>query len=370
MADHVDEIVANYRRKKAAEESLAKRGTLELIQDEFHRLAVTYPPLYHERFYSPLEVSREGWDAFAVAQADPSGKWEKWYCAHTGNWLGRFYGAPDGMDEIERLSESLSVILPELGYRWPLEGWVQVLHEMAENCPSPLLRVERNIWNWEPDEHIGDDCAVEDAEPYLHDWVDAPSSGAQYPRHPLHRVLAFNLFTCSIAAIRTILAPKSMVLFEGYRYGDLPVVLSDEEPEVVEQSKPQVDVKAKAEEQKLILSDDKDYFPFLFRKTGSGWIVRFRVGDKIEADSLPDLKGCQHYQNLLLAVGNPITCLTLDPPKEPVELEGRSIISQDEAYLCPCQLAVADFLSAGRAGWRGYGLRRVGGGPGAFSAAV
>ena len=40
------------------------------------------------------------------------------------------------------------------------------------------------------------------------------------------------------------------------------------------------------------------------------------------------------------------------------------------AYLCPCQLAVADFLSAGRAGWRGYGLRRVGGGPGAFSAAV
>ena len=39
-------------------------------------------------------------------------------------------------------------------------------------------------------------------------------------------------------------------------------------------------------------------------------------------------------------------------------------------YLCPCQLAVADFLSAGRAGWRGYGLRRVGGGPGAFSAAV
>ena len=45
-------------------------------------------------------------------------------------------------------------------------------------------------------------------------------------------------------------------------------------------------------------------------------------------------------------------------------------IAASYAYLCPCQLAVADFLSAGRAGWRGYGLRRVGGGPGAFSAAV
>ncbi|MGB8296741.1 MAG: hypothetical protein WCG85_15035, partial [Polyangia bacterium] len=44
--------------------------------------------------------------------------------------------------------------------------------------------------------------------------------------------------------------------------------------------------------------------------------------------------------------------------------------TEQDTYLCPCQLAVADFLSAGRAGWRGYGLRRVGGGPGAFSAAV
>ena len=73
---------------------------------------------------------------------------------------------------------------------------------------------------------------------------------------------------------------------------------------------------------------------------------------------------------------------TASTPSQPVTIDGYDadgeLIAETDplgnvttySYLCPCQLAVADFLSAGRAGWRGYGLRRVGGGPGAFSAAV
>lgn len=44
-----------------------------------------------------------------------------------------------------------------------------------------------------------------------------------------------------------------------------------------------------------MLTDNKDVLPFLLRKCGKGWIVRFWTGKKTETAILPDLKGCQHY---------------------------------------------------------------------------
>ncbi len=99
--------------------------------------------------------------------------------------------------------------------------------------------------------------------------------------------------------------------------------------------------------------------------------VQYEYDQIGEMTSMTDQNGTEHaytYDGVGRLLSDTASVATGNPAG--LDTSVTSINEITYAYLCPCQLAVADFLSAGRAGWRGYGLRRVGGGPGAFSAAV
>jgi hypothetical protein len=299
-----------------------KRANLSQVRDEFRRLSIQYRPLYHERFLSPLDVSEAGWKEFiAAAEANsqpfPSTErqpWEEWYVDPIGRWAGRFYGAQDGFAEFESLCDSLSRILNPGARLWPpVTGWVRVLHEMAENCPTPLLRAPRRIWNFPREDYLALNADGTLIEKPRYIWAPTRRGCAPYPKHPLRRALRFNLFSSSVAAIEIILAPEKAYFLDDVQPEDLPVVLAKEEACPPEESQ----VKIEPDEHRLLLTYDKDFFPFLFTKVGCGWIVRFWTGEKMEKAIIPEpQKGCRHYQTLLTNPGKSISALELDPPKE------------------------------------------------------
>ncbi|MGA2062217.1 MAG: hypothetical protein ABSG67_17170 [Thermoguttaceae bacterium] len=309
-----------------------KRVILAQVRDEFRRLSIQYPPLYHERFYSPLNVSEAGWKEFVAAAEEVSGPfpstrrqpWEHWYVEPKGRWAGRFYGAEDGFMEFQSLCKSLSHILSPVVTLWPeVTEWIRVLHEMAEDCPSPLLWAPRRIWKFPPETILAAGGIV--GHP-LREWAPVRPPCAPYPKHPLRRALAFNLFSSSVAAIEIILAPEKSLFIGDIQPEDLPVVLPREELPSAEESQ----VKIEPDEQKLVLSDDKDFFPFLFRKAGDRWIVRFWTGEKMEKAIVGKLKGCSHYQRLLTSPGKSIPAIALDPPKMSDLTDDPSFMSEDE----------------------------------------
>ena len=323
-----------------------RRVILAQVRDEFRRLSIQYPPLYHERFLSPLDVTEAGWKEFVAAAEANSGPfpvterrpWEEWYVDPKGRWAGRFYGAEDGTAEFQALCGSLSRILsPDVHLSPPVLGWVRVLHEMAEDCPTALLWSSRRLWNIPRSDYLAVALDGTEIEKPLHVWAPARRGCAPYPKHPLRRVLAFNLFSSSVAAIEIILAPEMALFLDNVQPEDLPVVLAKEDPCPAEESQ----VKIEPDDHKLLLIDDKDFFPFLFKKIGGGWIVRFWTGEKMEKAIIPEpQKGCYHYQKLLTRPGKPIASLEIDPPKErePRGLDpsddtaqsGRSFISEEE----------------------------------------
>ena len=309
-----------------------KRVILAQVRDEFRRLSIQYPPLYHERFYSPLDVSEAGWKEF-VAREEPEPfpsaarlPWEEWYVEPKGRWAGRFYGAGDGFKEFQWLCKSLSHALSPVVTLWPeVTEWIRVLHEMAEDYPSPLLWAPRRIWRFPQETFLAAGGIV--GHP-LREWAPVRPPCAPYPKHPLRRALAFNLFNSSIAAIEIILAPEKALFIGDIQPEDLPVVLPRKELFSAEESK----VHIEPDDQKLLLSDNKNFFPFLFRKAGDGWIVRFWTGEKMEMAIVGDLKGCSHYQKLLTSPGKPAPAMELDPrlKRAPDMSSDTPIMSEDE----------------------------------------
>jgi hypothetical protein len=237
--------------------------------------------------------------------------------------------------EFQSLCKSLSHILSPAVTLWPeLTEWVRVLHEMAEDCPTALLWSPRTIWKFEwemlPRHYVGDVTgAVIDGPLYA--WAPVRPPCAPYPKHPLRRALAFNLFSSSVAAIEIILAPENAIFFDDVQPEDLPVILAGEQLPSTDES----EVKIEPDEQTLLLHNDKDFFPFLFRKVGGGWIIRFWTGEKMEMALIPEpQKGCSHYQKLLTSPGKPVSSLEVDPPKKTdlpeTYVPSGSSISEDE----------------------------------------
>lgn len=310
------------------------RRTVELFREEFRALSLKYPPVFHERFISPLPVGKEGWDEFVRMNRCRNDTWELWYVADKGNWLGRFYGQPDGFKEFSRLVANLCHLLSVRSlFSGPVAWWMDTIHAIAELEGMPLLNVERSVWNWEPDDHICPEFGgVEDAEPYLHMWDERYLDKLEVPRHPLQRELTINVYSASVIALEVSLDPEAFYTWWDYRKSDFPIDLSapdEPTPPEMQTNQELAQVAWQASETTVLDVSQDTLSDFLFKKQGDTWAIRFKSGNTTEAAIIQDVKGLAHYRSLLLKPLTTITALDLDPRDTPTMAP--SHITADEA---------------------------------------
>jgi hypothetical protein len=360
----------------------AVRRTLTGLRDEFRQLFLKYPPLNHERFSSPLEVTGEGWRGFADANFTGAEKGH-WYVASGNLWLGRFQGANDGLPDFLDLCHRLGKVLfdPRIGSLAARSQWLDDVHDLAELRATPLLGGK--VWLWKSvvsSEADGFDQAEEDllCDPELRKadrevegkkvWAmslakmrmlasfemgkildDAPChdeqwvSGEQYPAHPWVGSIDTDVFRASAIAIEMVLEPDAMFLWSKPTSATLPFDLGEiVEPELADVA-PQTPL-------------PKAPMPgFLFAKSGNLWRIRFQSGQTVEAGEFRDSKGLEYYWQLLGQQGRTVTALTLSP--HGTEAEGNeaagSVIRANEAF--DDEARMAEF-----SGFREEGTSRTG----------
>ncbi len=308
------------------DEYTRKRGNLKLILDEFQRRAIRYPPLCHERFLSPLDIKYDGWRAFAASRPNKStSKWEYWHGPRDGTWFGRFFGRQEGLRAFRRLCYSLSMIFPD--WHSPLTDWMEVVHKIAEIYPSPLLGVSHHIWGWPKDiSEDNDFTADEMGERFLRASAfrnEPDSAGVEYPQYPAQRILNFNAFTSSVAAIQIIMEPN-LVIPEGQSHDELPIVLLPPQPE------PQ-SITVPGEDQPML----GEMTPFGFHQTGDIWWLSFTGDGKEEMATFKHRKGFLHYQRLMMLPKSTIACTDLDPKTDTAQMAAGSAMD------------ITDFLEEG-----------------------
>ena len=258
-----------------------------------------------ERFVvadSPAEV----WTAFVAAnQQREDGAWQTWEIMPNLTWVGRFFGAEDGLKDFRRLGETLRLILNEIH---PSSGIFQNhahalldIYLMAESHRSPLLRVYDRMWDCDRNDGICDDI--------LDEWK-TNQLGKGYPLHPYCWGLVHDVFTSAIAAIDAILEPDSILLLSETR----PLRLSPffGALRTTEESQPEPATTP-------VETTPTTSEPFLFRREGDYWHLRFTSGDRVE-----EHKGFRHrvgflrYQELLREKGHKIASFALQRlAKEP-----------------------------------------------------
>lgn len=204
------------------------RASLMSIWGELSRAAQKYPALYHQRFLvpafgGPSLISEEAFRQFAGAYSrNAPNEWSTWERTPDGSNWGRFHGAGDGLEEFERLAESAYLVLRELDETLPdghgYHGWLNILHDMAHDYPTPLLRSRRGVWGLdaEPPDHLFSEVVDQ--------WVAEIDGGIETPPHPVVNTLAHNVFTSSMSAIELILDPAKAFLV-GDWIDDFPVAL-------------------------------------------------------------------------------------------------------------------------------------------------
>lgn len=265
----------------------AVRVSLKALWREFRRRSYLYPPIYHELWIPgplPEELAPKQWrissgiwlrgvcKSFREANWELLGgeapEWQIWDGAPDASHFGRFSGEPQGFEEFKSLAESAYLVLCEIDPALPEEGhtgWLRILHRMASDYPTPLLRSDWGQWigpewdakflksgeNWltaklrklhqpEANEEVRPDATSEtksdakaehdtqtkpDAEPEgdLPDrWVQPKDGGDPYPERPEHYVLAHDVCVSSRAAIELIL-DRDRALLIGEYTDDFPV---------------------------------------------------------------------------------------------------------------------------------------------------
>lgn len=201
--------------------SKAGRRNLKDICREFDRCSRNYPALYHQRMVPWSEKGRVGitlsqWEAFRhaeFAQLDDK-VWSQWdEPSRDDDYLGLWFGNGEGLAEFVDLSESVAMVLSQENLEFdPLDfncdirhgsDWIQQLHDWAFKYQMPLLRSDMGLWG-------GDDCDLEDFYELAEEWYTL-EDGTKIPRHPVMWRLIDNVFTSSMAAIRAILAPDTVI---------------------------------------------------------------------------------------------------------------------------------------------------------------
>ncbi|MEZ5945163.1 MAG: hypothetical protein R3C18_27635 [Planctomycetaceae bacterium] len=196
--------------------SPAGRQNLEAICVELERAARQHPPLYHQQLKpwsanGEVRITEQQWVAFI--ENEGNGLSEEVWCDWHGpfdDYLGIWFGSPDGIDEFCDLIESVAMVLRRedfsnidpLDLRVEFESlheWLSTLHQWAMKFSLPLLRGFGEVWNGE----------ASDADEYIrliHSWGGI--GAVSYPLHPLVFNLQYNVYSSTLAAIRAILTPE------------------------------------------------------------------------------------------------------------------------------------------------------------------
>ena len=277
------------------------------IWSEMNRASQKYPALYHQRFSDPMLVGPDliSEEAFAAFQGMfPDKEWASWERTPDGSYWGRFHGKKDGLDEFERLAESAYLVLQEFNSELPeghgFHGWLNVIHDMARDFPTPLLRTRYGVWGIDP--QPTDDKFDE----VVNLWEN--SAAARFRPHPFFNQLVHNVFTSSMSAIELILAPEKALLV-GEWLEDLPALLSsfDDEPSQEDESlkMPQLsDVRvALIHEQHSEVTAVAVTHPIIeieFDETTTSWNFKYDfAGVKEYGGITMNLKGFQLYRTIL-----------------------------------------------------------------------
>lgn len=273
------------------------------IWGELSRAAQKYPALYHQRFLvpafgGPSLISDDSFRQFVRASSRNSpNEWSAWERTPDGSYWGRFFGARDGLEEFERLAESAFLILRELDERLSdghgYHGWLNILHEMAHDYPTPLLRSQRAVWglDTEPQDH--------EFSEVVDRWVTETDGGIKFPPHPIVNTLVHNIYTSSMSAIELILDPEKAFLV-GDWLDDLPVILR---PAVLEPKvEPSLDAekpRARDERQKqAAMHVEKPQIDISF--DGATWTFRYGfAGVEERGDYTVNMLGFNLYRAIL-----------------------------------------------------------------------
>ena len=201
--------------------SKAGRRSLKDICREFERCSRSYPALYHQRMVPWSETGRVGislsqWEAFRTVcseqlNADTWWQWDE--PSFDCDYLGKWFGDGEGLDEFANLSESVAMVLSREDVDFdPLDfnlevhhgsDWLSRLHDWAFKYKMPLLRSDMTLWGCE-------DYVYEDFYELAEQW-ETLDSGVRIPRHPVVWRLIDNVFTSSATAIRAILRPDTVI---------------------------------------------------------------------------------------------------------------------------------------------------------------
>ena len=291
------------------------QASLMAILEEMRRASGQYRPLFHQRLSDPMLVgpdviSEAAFLEFKKANSQPpDGEWESWERTPDGSYWGRYHGNQAGLDEFERLAESAYLILQEFDTELPeghgVHGWLNVIHDMARDFPTPLLRTRFGVWGVEPQPE-GDKF-----DELVTSWRKSNETNVEYRPHPIFNLLVHNVFTSSISAIELILDPEKALLVGDVNLEDslvtpqLPGEYEPPEPEQEDSSDPPIGegnddqkVPNQIESQFPVETDAKPIVQVKFN--GTTWTFKYEfLGHKEEEPFTCDLKGFHLYRAIL-----------------------------------------------------------------------
>ncbi len=289
------------------------RRSLELLNEEFRFIAQKHPPIRYQYFTVPADFDLEDqrrrlsnaktreekmaiidggplqspdpnpqeWQAFVTANRKTFGEgWCIWDGPNDGRFWGRFYGDPGGWDDFRSLAESAFLAVCEFNAHLDRcdghNGWMEILNELGQNTPTPLLRPKG--------------CAVRqpvtelpaDGVLYAVEWAVDPE-GNRYPTTPVCFELAHDVFVSSMAAIRYMIEPGSVLLI-GEDIGYSPItcpLVGDAAPE--EQATADEDAGSVSEPSDTTLHGLRVTPLQRFEFDGATWHIDFNRDGKSEA---------------------------------------------------------------------------------------
>jgi len=269
-----------------------------------------YLPLYHEKLFPWAEENRkaitdDGWASFMSANPEPMGDngWWMWDGPHpnrhwdTGDFLGRYFGCPDGFDRFQSLAETACDVLSRVNaYDIPIltgtADWLWFVHELAFRHSPFFLGIDQRLWGFES-------TPTDEAFFAALDVWDQDKDGAiRWPIHPLVHRLTEDVFISSMTAIEIVADPESAIArnepFDGYPFylgrgsNSKPVMRQAVSTRIVSEAA-------------MVALEPIDGQPNRLEFDGAFWRICFPYGNEDQPIPLVNCEaGCKHLAILLM----------------------------------------------------------------------
>jgi hypothetical protein len=317
------------------------RKNLVSLQGEFFRLSKVYPALYHQQLLvdpTAHEMTKANWEAFAAANTPcPHGAWQAWHGPYEGKdfeWFGRFSGGEQGVTEFKQMAESLYLVFrmidPHLPKTVGYAGCLQLMHEMATNWPTPLLRSTESLWGMDTD-----------------DWASAMvwtqiDKQTGFAPHPFVETVENNLFSATVAAIEMVIDDDSTLFLSDMHFDkpDYPVLPEAQRPvdtgdeRVTKRPKPNVGTEPATASLPVQSQSEHhgEHHPLLFQLVNDMWHITFtdKEGTETGTPHQGKDKGFRYYQYLLQHPDTKVGYKDLVGRERPASVVSRSSISAEE----------------------------------------